>query len=299
MNYASRLDQNGVAIFLLHGVTHPNDCRVRNYTRKHLDFDYFRTFVRLLKAHGSPVSMEDVRRHYDEGARLPARAFAITFDDGFQNNLTLAAPVLHEEGVPATFYVTTDFVDSNRMAWIDRIEYAVEQCDRGSLRLPWGLRSFASDEERRQLLSDIRVHVKRDRNIDSDALATEIQSQLGIPATFSSDHPLDRKLTWSEVRELAANPLFIVAGHSHTHRILEYLSDQELEREIDLSLQLLSEKGGIRSDHYSYPEGLAFCYSDRVIAALKARDVRCCPSAEDGVNGADADLFRLKRIMVA
>lgn len=298
MKYETRLRDNEVAIFLLHGVTRPHGCRVRNYTRKHLESDYFAGFVRALRAHGNPVSMEDIRRHYVEGTALPPRAFAITFDDGFENNLSVAAPILADERVPATFYITTDFVDRNRMAWIDRIEFAVEQRESGRLRLPWGERRFDGDSQRRELLSEIRVNVKRDRNMDSDALATDVQHQLGVPVTSSSDHPLDRKLTWAQVQELARDPLYIVAGHSHTHRILEYLPDAELLRDIDLSLDLLKRKAGIVSRHYSYPEGMAYCFSDRVIGALQQRGIECCPSAEDGVNGPGADLFRLKRIMV-
>src|SRR5258706_5421646 len=298
MSYDNRLADGQVAIFLFHGVTRPHGCEIRNYTRKHLDLDYFSGIVRRLKLYGTPLSMEEILQYYDTGEALPPRPFAITFDDGFQNNLSTAAPVLVEESVPATFYVTTNFVDSNRMGWIDRIEFAMEMHPRGRLRLPWGEREFQGDVARREVLSEIRARVKRDRDIDNDALASEIQEQLGVPVTYSSDHILDLKLTWDEVRILAADPQFIVAGHSHTHRILEYLDDPELAHEIDVSLTLLKNKGGIVSHHYSYPEGMDYCYSERVISCLKQRGIRCCPSAEDGVNGASMDLFRLKRIMV-
>jgi len=298
MNYESRLCNREVAIFLFHGVIYTNACAVRNYTCKHLDVEYFSALVRRLKAHGTPISMEDIRLHYEDGKPLPPRAFAITFDDGFENNLTVAAPVLLEQKVPATFYVTTGLVDSNLMSWIDRIEYAIELRPRGTLRLPWGERAFQGVNGCKELLNEIRTHVKRDSSIDSDGLASDIQQQLDVPATSVSDHPLDRKLNWDQVKTLAVEPSFIVAGHSHTHRVLEHLPDEELEREIDTSLRLLKEKAGIRSVHYSYPEGLSFCYSDRVIRVLKRRGIRCCPSAEDGTNGSATDLFHLKRIMV-
>lgn len=298
MNYEDRLHDREVAIFLFHGVTHPNACVVRNYTRKHLDADYFSFVIRRLKACGTPISMEDIRLHYEDGRLLPPKAFAITFDDGFENNLTVAAPILLKEKVPATFYVTTGLVDTNLMAWIDRIEYAIELRLQGTLNLPWGLRAFRGVDDCKLMLDEIRTHVKRDSNIDSDGLASDIQQQLNVPITYASDHPLDRKLDWHQVGTLAAEPSFIVAGHSHTHRILEHLPDSELEWEIDTSIKLLEEKAGVRSVHYSYPEGLSFCYSDRVISALKQRGIRCCPSAEDGTNGFAVDLFHLKRIMV-
>lgn len=298
MTYETRLQDDEIAIFLFHGVTPCHDCVVRNYTRKHLAVDYFNAVLRRLLACGSPVDMEQVRLHYEEGAPVPPRAFAITFDDGFANNLTTAAPILVDQGIPATFYITTGFVELNYMSWTDRVEYAIEQRTCGTLRLPWGERSFARGEDRRAVLEELRRVIKQDPRIDGDALATEIQEQLGVPVTFSSDHVLDRKLTWDQVKALAKEPSFIVAGHSHSHRILEYLTDAELEQDIDNSIRLLEEKAGVRSHHYSYPEGLSFCYSTRVIDMLKRRGIRCCPNAEDGTNGAGADLFHLKRIMV-
>lgn len=285
-------------MFLFHGVTLSVDCAIRNYTRKHIDRDRFSSVLRSLKRAGTPVSMHDILNHLDGGISLPPRPFAVTFDDGFRNNLSVAAPVLVDEHVPATFYVTTDFIERNIMSWIDRIEFAVEQCPEADLHLPWGERRFRGDEQRRLFLTEVRHRVKQDLTIDGDKLATEIQHQLGVGITYSSPHPLDQKLNWNEVRALAAEPLFTVGGHGHSHVILESLCDEDLERELDVSLRLLREKGGIEGPHYSYPEGMPNCYSDRVIHALKNRGIRCCPSAVDGVNEMDSDPFHLKRVMV-
>ena len=105
-------------------------------------------------------------------------------------------------------------------------------------------------------------------------------------------------MTWAQVRALADDPLFSIGGHSHTHAILPFLSPRALESEIATSLKLLRMHLPERVEHYSYPEGLAHCYSDRVIDVLRAQGVRCCPTAEPGVNAPGADLFRLKRVMV-
>lgn len=298
MNYSSRIADNHIAIFLFHGVTLPVDCAVRNYTRKHIERDYFAAVLRTLKQTGTPVSMNDILNHRELGIPLPSRPFAVTFDDGFRNNLSVAAPVLVDEQVPATFYITTDFVERNRMSWIDRIEFAVEQCVQAEVQLPWGPRRFRENEARRAFLSEIRQVVKRDLMIDAEKLATDIQAQLGVAITYSSSHPLDQKLDWSEVRALAAEPLFTVGGHGHSHAILASLGQKDLECELDTGMRLLKEKAAVHGPHYSYPEGMPNCYSARVIEALRQRGIRCCPSAVDGVNDTTADLFHLKRVMV-
>jgi peptidoglycan/xylan/chitin deacetylase (PgdA/CDA1 family) len=43
---------------------------------------------------------------------IPAKVFTVTFDDGFENNLTEALPILVELNVPATVFLATAFLDS-------------------------------------------------------------------------------------------------------------------------------------------------------------------------------------------
>lgn len=298
-----RLSSDGCAIFLFHGVVERHAHRVRNYTRKHLAKDDFATLMKALSGAGTPLSLDRLVAHAAMGEPLPPRSFAVTFDDGFRNNLTVAAPVLADFGIPATFYVTTGFVADNLMSWIDRIEFAVETVlergGGGDLRLPWGRRGFDGPDTARALLDDVRRAVKGDARLDPQGVADAVEDQLGLPRTRSGDGELDRKLDWDELRQLAAGPGFTVGGHSHTHAILSFLDDEALGWEVRTSLDLLRTQAGIDTTHYSYPEGLAHCYSNRVIELLRREGIACCPTAEDGINRDPMDLFRLKRIMVA
>ena len=253
MNYTQYLTEESLAIFLFHGVIEANPCRVRNYSRKHLLLDEFAAIIAELAATGTPVSMNDIIAYRDAGEPLPPRAFAVTFDDGFENNLTLAAPVLADFDLPATFYVTTDFVERNIMSWTDRIEWAFEESKTIRIGLPWDpeYRTARSDTEKRALLDDIRAHVKNDLSIDAQGLASDLQTQIGFPETWNGDGPLDRKLTWEQVQELMAMGDNIIGGHSHTHAILSVLDETMLDHEIGTSLRLFQQRIGITPIHYS------------------------------------------------
>lgn len=298
--YAKRLSETGFAVFLFHGVIARHKHRVRNYIRKHIEAARFDEVLSALCAAGAPVSMDDVLAALEGGPPLPPRAFAVTFDDGFENNASEALPVLEAHGVPAALYATTGFIGENRMSWIDRIEWAMEDTAAETITPPWAAEPVPvrTDAEKTAALDGIRAHVKSSPGADPGALAGVLQAQLGFEETWSSDDPLDRKLTWDELRAFAAHPLITVGGHSHSHAILSFLEPSELARELDLSLDLLREKAGIRTRHYSYPEGLAHTFNKSVAEALKARGVRLCPAAEDGVNPPDADPFGLLRIAV-
>jgi peptidoglycan/xylan/chitin deacetylase (PgdA/CDA1 family) len=300
VKYSERLADKACAIFLLHGVVEKNPCAVRNYNRKHIEREYFRAFLSDLKAHGPALSMDEVLEICERGEDFPDHSFAITFDDGFENNRSVAAPVLAELGMPATFYVTTRFVDENAMSWIDRIEAVFEDASLDSVRLPWESagRPLRAMEEKIAVLDEIRRVVKRDPGIDLETLIADLSAQAGRDPVTALDGPLDRKLDWSGVAELSNHPLFIVGGHSHAHRILSFLGEEELRRDIGQSFDLLDRMAGVRSAHYAYPEGLEHCFNEYVISVLKAGGIRCCPTAIDGINRKGADPFRLRRIMV-
>jgi peptidoglycan/xylan/chitin deacetylase (PgdA/CDA1 family) len=290
---------NDVAIFLFHGVIRERRWQVRNYTNKHLTQDRFVDVLKDLCAAGTPVSMQDVVDAHANGARLPRRPFVVTFDDGFENNYSVAAPVLADFKVPATFYLTTGFIESNSSSWIDMIEYAVERTPRVALQLRWPELSgvFESRGQKLSLLHQIRVAVKNDAAIDPYDFAREIWLQLGVKE-MAPDAELDQKMSWAQAKALSRNSLFTIGGHSHTHRILEFLAQPELETEVSTSMDKLRANLDVTVTHYSYPEGMANCYSDRVIDLLQRQGIVCAPSAIHGLNKVEDDLFHLKRIMV-
>ncbi len=298
--WRGRLGRDTLAVYLFHGVIKEDRYRIRNYNRKHLEAAEFDAVIAGLKARGAPLSLNDVIELTQSGEPFPENAFAVTFDDGFENNSSVAAPILRKHGVPATFYVTTDFIENNRMSWIDRIEWAFEAHRDIVIELPWSdtPKTPKSPAAMRLVLDDIRRHVKTTPEINPDVLATDLQRQMHFDETWSSPDPLDQKLTWAQVAELNADPLFSVGGHTHTHAVMSFLSPDGLAWEIDTSLGLLREKAGVGPTHYCYPEGLRHCYSDAVIDALKTRRVLCCPTAIDGVNMPGDDLFHLRRIFV-
>lgn len=296
----ARLDDQELAIFLFHGVITDYTCGVRNYTGKHITSELFARCIASVAREGNALSMDEVLHYCETRNPFPPNSFAITFDDGFENNLTVAAPILDDFDVPATIYVTTEFVEKNRMSWIDRIENAVEHAAEQMIRPRWTRESFtlSNTESRICFLKSVRKYVKSSPNCDANLFADELCGELGFDANPEGDGELDRKMSWEQVRMAAQSEIITIGGHSHTHPILSFLSPQQLDYELDSCLDLLREKAGIGPTHFSYPEGLGHCYSEEVIRELKKRGVRCSPTAIDGTNGAGYDPFRLRRIMV-
>ena len=299
-NLASRLANNSVAIFLFHGVIRKQKDPVRNYTGKHIGADLFAECMNALLKKGNPLSMEDIRLMSEENLPFPSNSFAVTFDDGFENNISVAAPILHDLNIPSTIYVTSKFVDENGMSWIDRIEYAVQDTELKTIAAEWINTDFKIDdaEQKISFLRNIRQYVKNTPECDPNQFADALCVRLGKSGKLATEDQLDLKMTWDQVRDANASDLITIGGHSHSHPILSFLSQEQLKAELDISLNMLLERANVAPTHYSYPEGLSHCFSENVIKELKNRGVKCCPTAIDGINRVGVDPFHLKRIMV-
>src|SRR4029453_9293701 len=102
---------------------------------------------------------EAVERLY--AGTLPPRAACITFDDGYRNNLTVAAPILRARGLPATVFVSTGYIGNGRMfndTVIESVRRAGTELDLSDLGL--GRYDFADDRARLRAIDQILTHVK-------------------------------------------------------------------------------------------------------------------------------------------
>jgi len=294
------LSNDNVAIFLFHGVIKKQVDSVRNYTGKHIEADLFSSCMKGLAKKGYPLSMDEVIFHHQNKIPFPPKSFVITFDDGFENNLSVAAPILIDYKIPATIYLTSLFVDENKMSWIDRIELIIEHLPSSNLSFDWTSEIFYIDgrKSRINFLRKVRSYVKNTKKCDPNKFTDDLSIALGKTCVYSSNDQLNLKMSWNQVKKANQNELLTFGGHSHSHPILSYLEPNQLEYELKTSLKMLLDKANIPPTHYSYPEGMSNCFNQDVINKLKNKNVKCCPTAINGVNQIETNLFLLKRIMV-
>ena len=296
--YISRLEDEKLAIFLFHGVIKENPFEVRNYNRKHIFEHEFYELLNSLRQNGSPISIEEIVC----GEKIPPKAFIISFDDGFENNYSVAAPILEGLNIPAVFYITSSFVDQNLMSWVDQIDFAVENATKEKISLSFFEMPIliSTNKEKIDFLDKIRILAKGDISffMQKERYIKEIFDACHVKECVSHTSSLDLKRNWEQVTELDKKNLFTIGGHTHTHPIMSYLNASELENEISTCLDFLEHSCLQKIKHFSYPEGLGHCYNAQVIGMLKNKGILCSPTAIDGVNSFNEDLFNLKRITV-
>ena len=102
-DYLTHLKEDKLTIFLLHGVTNQSNIGIRNYTRKHLYEDDFDSLILNLSRMGTPISLDEAIESWNNKKSLPKYSYTISFDDGFENNLKIALPILERYKTPSIF----------------------------------------------------------------------------------------------------------------------------------------------------------------------------------------------------
>ena len=90
--------------------------------------EHFAEHLEVLEQHTKPMSLKELAQAHQEG-NIGDRAVAITFDDGYANNLYQAKPILEKYQIPATVFVATDYLTNPREFWWDELERIVLQTE--------------------------------------------------------------------------------------------------------------------------------------------------------------------------
>ncbi|RAY12539.1 polysaccharide deacetylase family protein [Actinomadura craniellae] len=110
----------------------------------------------------------------------------------------------------------------------------------------------------------------------------------------AAGRPLDRMLSWGQVREAAASGIEI-GGHSHSHPQLDQLRDAALREELTRSKGLLEDRLGREVATLAYPYGYS---SARVRRAARRAGYTAACAVANALAGARRDPLAVPRLTV-
>ena len=110
-----------------------------------VDRDTFDRQVHYLRSRFNLFTMCDLLKSYDEKGSFPNNAVVITVDDGYRDFYDIAYPVLREHKTPATFFVTTRFVDGDFWLWPDKIKFILQESKSVNLQQYQGMPEYYKD----------------------------------------------------------------------------------------------------------------------------------------------------------
>jgi peptidoglycan/xylan/chitin deacetylase (PgdA/CDA1 family) len=218
----------------------------------HLPVGQFGAQLEFLAGHYQVVSLESAVADLAAGKRPRPRSVVVTFDDGYANNLHVAAPLLLEYGFPATIFLATDYIGRNLYWWDDLC-----------VRL-WG-----GDH------ADLSMALAQGNTL---LRAAPIDDRAHVLDRWGADPGrLDavRPATWDECRTAPANIQF--GGHSAAHRLLGEIPVEDARVELDHCQRALRTELGPRAvPLFCYPAGQ---WTEDVRASLPAAGFKAAVTA--------------------
>lgn len=284
-------------ILLYHGVTDEQGEGIFNYRAKFITTAAFKAHIVWLKRDFTILPLAECITRMGSNT-LPPRALAVTFDDGYANNYATAYPILRDAGVPATFFITTDFVEKNTPLPVDIIEYAIGTSEKKSLTVTMGGVShvfpLTSHHERIHADLIIRSHMKTLPESEAREFIESIVRACGRDLRSNMAASPYRPMTWEQMREMEAHGMTF-APHTRTHPILSRLSKTRAAEEIRDSKQVLAEHLAKPLSVFAYPNGGSADYTAETVNALREAGFEAALTTEPRAIRKDDSLFALPR----
>jgi peptidoglycan/xylan/chitin deacetylase (PgdA/CDA1 family) len=248
----------------------------------------FRAELESIGARFRVVALKEGLRSLACGAAGGDRPMlALTFDDGFADNGVVAAPLLNERAMPATFFIVSGLTDTDGELWFEiaaRRWRAASGADRQSAFRAAGARGRPSLAG---LLSALKLRPPHARDEAIGRLR-----EAGAPI---AERPLDRAMTTSQLRSLIDDG-HEIGGHSVTHPILTTLDENQVRTEVASCRRDLELRLGAPVTTFCYPNGT---FDDRVLRATRDAGYAAACTTRTGRNGPGVDPFLLRRVDAA
>jgi peptidoglycan/xylan/chitin deacetylase (PgdA/CDA1 family) len=243
------------AIFTLHHVRPQPRDRFQPNRLLEIEPHFLESVIVRLRRRGVDiVSLDELHRRLVE--QDYSRYFvALTFDDGYRDNLEYALPILERHQAPFALFVATSFPDRLGELWwvaLERVVAAAERivieidgrehffyCESGGRKyeayaqLYWWLRSLADETKMRRVVRDLC----RRYGVDCDSPCREFC------------------MTWPEIAAVAKSGLATIGAHTVNHVMLSKWPLAAAREEMQRSREVIETTLGKQCDHFAFPVG--------------------------------------------
>lgn len=199
---------------------------------------------------------------------------AFTFDDAWADNVTVAAPIAREYGVPLTVFLCSERLGFRFPFWPERVAalYAAAEdsgcADRLDERLTIGVGPTSSSHGRNGewSLQEKMEYLTTLPPATREQLIGGPWNEFGTHPAVVESEAIDATMTWGDVRELAGSGVTF-GSHTQSHPVLTCITPSEADRELSESKRAIEEHLGKNCTLFSYPHG----NSSPEVRALVAR----------------------------
>ncbi len=256
------------AILMLHHVRKDGKSRFSPNAHLQITPEFLdRLISSLKKSNYEFVSLEEIHKRYSQGGfDHNSKVVCLTLDDGYRNNLEIAAPVFRKHNVPYAIFVAPGFVDGRANLWWEDLSAIIAKRDEIRVAMPHGsvefdLTTLAKKQKAYKELLHWLTHKIGEE--EQRKIVNELAWTYKIDADF---HRKEQIMDWREINALAKDPLCTIGAHTIHHYAVAKLSEEEATWEIRESANILAAELSERPAFFAFPYGFAEAASGREFA---------------------------------
>jgi len=220
----------------------------------------FELMLDILSSKTNILSIDDILTYKVSGAKLPENTICITFDDGYLDNFENALPLLKKYEIPATFFVTTQNIDTGKYFWWDEVDFFfknhpdidVFKDKKINISILQYLKNIINSKGDNRInylnyfvrLLNILPHEDKKSFLDVVFLKNK---------EFGNKPPLI--MNWNQLKYISANPLFNIGSHTDSHLDMYKSTPSSIFEDINRSIYKLEKILGTKCEYIAYPNG--------------------------------------------
>lgn len=288
------LDRSQYVVFVFHRVL-PRE-ETGGFYNPHLAItpESFELFLQFVTRRGRVTSLENLVEAVRRGENVRRKLFALTFDDGWEDNSRIAWPILRRYGIPATIFLATGFVGTRRRLPEERLWHLWQRTKREGTLPTLQARLFADfsvagDGQNGHWETYHRL-LKTRPHRQALSLLEELEDRFGI-----DDLPCRSQfLTWEQVATLSREGVAF-GSHSVNHCSLAFEAPETIRSELVESRHCLRKQLGREVEFFAYPRGI---YDARVARLTSEAGYRGAVTTCNRAISAETNSYLLPRVAV-
>lgn len=256
--------------------------------------DTFAMNIKIINELFTVMHLKDWINLKNNNMPLPKKACCITFDDGWSDNYEFAYPILKSCDTPATIFLVSSYIGSNKLFWPNLIsQFLYNNYNKPEIiinTLEW-VKNIDSIVKNSSSFTELQSEIITKLKLHTDEEIYSLINNSNIELSRFDEKP--DMLTWDDVNIMRESSLIDFGCHTANHyRLNNSLDDQLIYNEIVSSKKLIELNTGHKVNLFCYPNGN---YNDQVLN-LTSKHYEAAVTTNRGINSLDTDVHELSRI---
>lgn len=295
--------RNQIVILAIHGVMDERDNPSWKPLRPQLSRNKLEEYLRILSRRYHFLSLIDAVEMLQGRKPIKPYRLVLTFDDGYRNNLTHALPILRRYNAPATFFISSGFLDNPRPFWCDRLDYALQHAQVNGREVRVGSFTMHLDSSSREALCEsykrLRRTAKKQKMSDleflreMEQLAVQLEHESGRAlADIQEDDDWSAIMTWEQIKTIE-NGNVTLGSHTVDHIRLGLVETDFAYDQLERSKKDIEKHTGEPCLSLCYPNG---SFTEETVDLARKCGYLYGVTVKEGLNRIGADVMMLRRI---